>query len=364
MGAGALALLCLCGQAKAQSIGKHEEAAAFGAAPIYREFGDWVLVCDNVRTCVARYANEQADGNDGYLNLSRDAGPAGAVSVTVSYPVGGRLDLDGRSLDRYPWASVRRRKESPQAIIKGAAALNFVHAVRDGRKLAYNSDGSVVSLDGFKAALSAMDEAQGRAGSQTALVEIGDKPASSVPPAPPLPVVHAAPNKADLANPKRFTEAVRSAWQDELKKRDCDLDLAADDHVFAPDAGHVVVFLACNVGAYNTQGLMFIAPRTALDQARLLVLPAEPGKPSAGVSAQDAGVYFWNSYAPDTGWKPKTATFLTRSKIRGRGDCGERSGWTFDGKAFQPTHYAKLDSCGGGPEGDWPTLFRARVVVK
>lgn len=176
-------------------------------------------------------------------------------------------------------------------------------------------------------------------------------------------MVHAAPNKAGLPNPKRFTEAVRAAKQDELQKRGCDLDLAADDQAFAPDTGQVIVFLACNIGAYNLQGVMFIAPRTAPNQARLLILPAEPGKPS-GERSRDAGVYFWNRYAPDTGWKPETATFLTRSKGRGRGDCGERNAWTFDGKAFQLTHYAKLDRCGGGPDGDWPTVYRARVVAK
>lgn len=358
MSVGALVSFGMCSQAAALPIAKHEPAAS----PIYREFHDWVLVCDNVRTCVARYAKAVDDGNDGYLNLKRDAGPAGAMSVTISAPAGGRLELDGRSMSRYPWAPVAREGGWRGAVLKGLDALKLVHAVRDGRELSYNAGGSVVSLDGFKAALSAMDEAQGRVGSQTALALTGPAPASVVPSRPALPVVRAAPNTARPAIPTRFTEAVRRAKQDELGKRDCDVDLAADDRAFAPDAEHIVVFLACNAGAYNLQGLMFIAPRTAPDQARRLILPVEPGQPSAD-GARDAGIYVWND-APDTGWQPKTATFITRSKARGRGDCGWRSAWTFDGHAFQPTQHARLDRCAGGPDGDWPTLYRSRVVAK
>ena len=163
----ALALFCLCGQATAQSDGKHEQAVVAAdkspeAAPIYREFHDWVLACDNIRTCVARYAKAQDDGADGYLSVARDAGPKGAMRATLSYPAGGRVELDGRSAGRYPWVAVRRKGAGKQAVITDTAALQFVRAVKDGRELSYNAGGSVVSLDGLKAALSAMDEAQGR----------------------------------------------------------------------------------------------------------------------------------------------------------------------------------------------------------
>ena len=360
----ALALFCLCGQATAQSDGKHEQAVVAAdkspqAAPIYREFHDWVLACDNIRTCVARYAKAQDDGADGYLSVARDAGPKGAMRATLSYPAGGRVELDGRSAGRYPWVAVRRKGAGKQAVITDAAALQFVRAVKDGRELSYNAGGSVVSLDGLKAALSAMDEAQGRTGSETALVEKGTRPAISVPAAPPLPVVRAVPTKSVLADPHRFAQAVRAVKKDDLERRGCDLDVADNDLAFMPDAGRVVVFLACNVGAYNLQGVLFIAPREAPDRASLLTLPPEPGH----APGQEMEIY-WNRYAPDTGWRAERATFWTRSKGRGRGDCGSRTAWTFDGKDFQLTRYDKLDRCSGGPEGDWPTLYRARLVAK
>jgi hypothetical protein len=339
-------------------------AKLLGEPPIYREFRDWVLVCDNVRTCVARSASAQDDGGDGSLSLSRDAGPSGAVRLTRSAAAGGRLELDGRALGRYPWTITRPKRGDPQAVLEGGSALDFVRAIREGRELSYNAGGSVVSLDGLKAALSEMDEAQGRSGTGTALAKVGSKPASSVPAAASLPVVRAVPAKAALARPRAFADAVRTARQDELNRHDCDLDTAKDDQAFAPDAGHVVVFLACNLGAYNLQGVLFIAPRAAPDQARLLILPLEPGRKPADISAQNAAVYSWNRQAADTGWKAKSATFWTREKARGRGDCGSRSAWTFDGKDFQLSRYDKLDQCSGGPDGDWPTLYRTRVVVK
>jgi hypothetical protein len=369
IGLWAVVLVSLCSSASAQPAAERREpvvraAKLLGAPPLYREFGDWVLVCDNVRTCIARYANARDNSNDGYLSVSRDAGPAGAIRVTLSEAAGGRLELDGRRTGRYGWTMVRGKGGSKRAVLESSAALKFVRQIKDGQELSYNAGGSLVSLSGLRAALSAMDEAQGRSGSETALVDIGVKPASAAPAAQPLPVVRAAPSRAVLAKPRAIAQAVRAAKQDELTRRDCDLDEADHDQAFAPDAGHVVVFLACDVGAYNLEGVLFIAPAGAPEKARLLVLPLEPGKAPADIPAKNVAVYDWNGNAPDMGWDAGTATFRTRVKARGRGDCGARSAWTFDGKDFQLSRYDKLESCGGGPDGDWPTLYRTHVVVK
>jgi hypothetical protein len=339
IGLGAVASLCLGNPAAPQPANGAGSAKPVGAPPIYRDFHDWVLVCDNVRTCIARYVNPPGDGSDGYLSFSRDAGPAGAARVTLSEAAGGRVDLDGRSVGRYPWTPVARKGTGRQVVLEDDAALKFVRAIQGGRQISYNAGGSIVSLDGFAAAVAAMDEAQRQ-------------------PAMDIPVVYARPAKVGLRNPKALSEAVRKAREAVLSDHDCDLDLARYDQAFALNGGEAVVVLGCDVGAYNKQFVAFLTPVNAPDQAKVLRLPIEPGVEPATVTGKSAGVYVGVS------WDPGTATFSTRAKYRGQGDCGSRSAWTFDGREFQFTRYDKLEGCGGGPDGDWPTLYRAKVVVK
>src|SRR4051812_15139168 len=115
IGLGVLMLFC-CGVAAAEPA---PVARLLGAPPIYREFRDWVLVCDNVRTCVARYPG---GGNDGYLSFSRDPGPSGSARVTLSSAAGGRLERDGRLMARYPWSPVTRKGTGRQDVLEGDAA--------------------------------------------------------------------------------------------------------------------------------------------------------------------------------------------------------------------------------------------------
>jgi Protein of unknown function (DUF1176) len=334
IGLSAFAVLSLCGAA----AGSAPMAKPAGAAPIYSEFGAWVLACDNVRTCTARYANPGDDGNDGYLSFSQDAGPSGAVRVMISQAEGGKLDLDGRPLGRFAWRIVGRTDRGRQAMLEGAAALKFIRTIRDGRELSYNAGGSVVALDGFKAALSALNEAQGH----------GDVPV--------LPLVYAHPAHAQHFNSKALSGAVRRAREKALPN-DCDLDLARDDQAFVLNGREALVALACDIAPYNQTYIVFLTPMNAPDKAKPLRLPLEPGADPKD-AARPEGRYLGVS------WDARTATFHTRAKDRGRGDCGERSAWTFDGAAFQLTRYDKLGLCGGGPDGDWPTLYRAKVVVK
>ena len=42
-------------------------------------------------------------------------------------------------------------------------------------------------------------------------------------------------------------------------------------------------------------------------------------------------------------------------------DCGQSAEWVFDGVQFRVDSFNRLDRCGGGPPGDWPTLYRATI---
>ena len=64
-------------------------AAGPAPVPVYKEFGDWVAACDNVRTCTAHATpdgnSDAADAQNGItLTVTRDAGGAAMPSVAVA----------------------------------------------------------------------------------------------------------------------------------------------------------------------------------------------------------------------------------------------------------------------------------------
>src|SRR5687768_13211196 len=119
-------------------------AAPLPAKPVYREIKDFVVACDNLRTCVVRWAPEDDSGFDAYLAISRDGGAAGMIRVDLASPeenrrpLVGSMMLDGRPVGRnLPWQG------DADLTLEGAPALALVRAIRDGDLLTF-SDGQGV----------------------------------------------------------------------------------------------------------------------------------------------------------------------------------------------------------------------------
>ncbi|MDR3512487.1 MAG: DUF1176 domain-containing protein [Caulobacteraceae bacterium] len=334
-----------------------------GAAPVYREIKDWVLACDNTRVCFARY-DPAADGaGGGYLSIAREPGPAGGLTLSLEVvdgdgaPSPASLRLDGRPIGALPWTL---DPAAQTATLQGPAAAGLVRALKDGSRLAYSParGAPFVSLAGMKAALLAMDEDQGRLDGETALIRTGPRPASAVPAGPPLPVVRASPTPDNLPDAAAFAAAVRRARADVLRQHECEPEAASNDEAHALGPGEALVMLGCINAAYQGSVVALRAPRNAPAKARVLVLPLPPTADPANITPDVVGEYV------GADWDEKTASFSESSKGRGLADCGSSSTWTFDGKAFQLTQYNALTRCGGGPPGDWPTIYRAWVAAK
>jgi hypothetical protein len=333
-----------------------------GAAPVYREIKDWVVVCDNSRACFAKYQGDEMTGSTGYLSVSREAGPGGRLVVSIEDwdgdhpPDRSTLRLDGKPVPDDPsWAS---RDKGDVDVLEGVAALRFLQSVDDGRTLRYGAEKrSAVSLAGLKAALLVMDEDQGRLGVEDAFVRIGPKPATSAAAAMAIPVLHAAPPSPPLEHPAAFAAAVRRAQAAILKKKECETpmkDGPRGDEAFALGRADVLILLDCIYGAYQVSSVVFRAPRGAPDKARLLLLPLPPTalpNPDGGGDLVSAD------------WDPKRSVLSEHSKGRGIADCGDSTQWVFDGERFRVASYNSLGRCTGGPPGDWPTVYRTRVVV-
>lgn len=335
-------------------------AVAQPVKPVYREIRDFVVACDNLRTCRARWAPEADGGFEAYLDIARDGGPRGRLRVSLGGATqeGTRPDVRSLTVDGMPFGRNLRWRfddEAAAMVVEGAEALTFARGLSDGDVLTF-SDGrqpQAVTLTGLKAALLAVDEAQGRLGTAGALVRKGAQPDTMVPPPPPAPVLIARRADPSLGVPAGFAARVRKAQAAVLAKEDC----ATDEHR-PDDAAHplgrseILVFLGCMMGAYQGYSLVVRAPRDAPEKGRVVILPPAVGdRPNAG-------------FHTEVEWDPEHATVFEAAKGRGLADCGSSTGWVFDGTDFRLAEANRMNRCSGGPPGDWPTVYRTTVEVR
>jgi hypothetical protein len=132
--------------------------------------------------------------------------------------------------------------------------------------------------------------------------------------------------------------------------------MADSDTAAGLGAGEAIVVLGCRMAAYQASAMVFRAPRSAPERARLVVMPRQPTLPAADFPPEVIG-----EYVSEDGWDASTMSFTEGAKGRGLGDCGEASTWTFDGREFQLAAFSRQERC-GGPPGDWPTLYRTGIV--
>jgi len=337
-------------------------AATVASTPIYREIGDWILACDNTRSCVAKFMPDDSapdasatTGETGYITFTRDGGPDGKANLSLSAETAFDVDkarLDGHPIGVHGWG---RTSEPTERTLDGKAALDFMRIIRNGTVLSFSATAKTpqATLKGFSAVLLAMDEAQGRLGNASALVRTGSAPASATPPAPAPPIVHAAVLSPPLKDAEALIMAVRRTQARTLKAHDCDSQRRDEDAAEPLNAEEAIVVVECSDGAYQSSNLVFRTPRAEPSRAKLLALPRAPT--SAPEDSKTAGEYTEASY------DPKTATLAESAKGRGVADCGLSTQWTYDGHNFQVSDASRQERCGGG-EPSWPTLYRSRVV--
>ncbi|TAL65934.1 MAG: DUF1176 domain-containing protein [Burkholderiaceae bacterium] len=330
--------------------------AALPAVPVYREFKDWIVGCDNQRTCVAKSAvPDESDADT--LKFRRTAGAAGALTASIA--ADDAIDTSSFRLDGKPLAvSLHWMADADIGGYRlgGDGALALARSLAAGSMLQTSRGNSPppVSLRGLSAALLFIDDVQGRVGNQTALLRAGSGAASAVPAAPALPVLRAAPVPPPLPNAQALAHAVRASHA-ALLKQHCDPDLQdfSDDSAQPLTGIDALVLLTCWGGAYQASVLVLRAPRNAPAQATLAALPPPPGAPKPDADDDPAVL-------TEADYSPQDATLSTSAKGRGLADCGVAAQWVFDGRGFEPSSYDYQDRCSGAP-GDWLPLYRTQV---
>jgi hypothetical protein len=322
-------------------------ALASGGPGEERQFGDWAVVCDNVKRCEATALMPESWHGDEApaLDLSREPGAAGLTTITLSpdRPATGIVDilLDGRLMSS---GTVR----SGTITLTGTSAEGLARAIVTGRQLTLRSRGKIVgrlSLTGSSAALRYIDAEQGRAGGVTALVARGKAPAAAVPAARPLPRIQAVkPGKGRAATlPAGETDALR------LKGGCGDYNILDGlKPVFHRlDGRATLAMIPCVSGAYQSSFVLYVVAGGRAEPAQFDVAPGG-----------ENGV----AWLVDPEWDPASGTLDSRAKGRGLGDCGDARSWVWDGKSFRMTRYVALDAC--RLSGNWMQRYRAEPVFR
>nr|WP_314543840.1 DUF1176 domain-containing protein [uncultured Massilia sp.] len=161
------------------------------------QHNDWELVCDNTRTCRAAGYHAGEDEGNATVLLTRKAGPDQAVKAELQIaehpdhtpPTQLQMRIDGHAL-----GVVHIDRDTRRGTLSSAQVKALLDAVLKDSHIAWASGGKTwtISTTGANAVLLKMDDFQGRIATPGALVRPGQKPESSVAPALPAPVIHAA----------------------------------------------------------------------------------------------------------------------------------------------------------------------------
>lgn len=319
-----------------------------------RTFQDWTVGCDNVRYCQAVSLLPETATDGQTLSIRRaPTGDAEPVFSLYRYDnedlCGARLSADGRPL------AVRIIEGPDCTIVHPADAPTLLVALRSAAELrviaADGGDLGAISLAGASAAMLAMDEAQQRTGTMTALVRPGPRPVSAVPPPLALPEVRVAPF------PRGDTPQIDADRIARLRREiGCEIeDVGGPDeyNAFPLDEGKTLILLACGSGAYNVTWIPFVAE--AVRGNRIEIAPAL-------FDAQWAQADEGRAELVNAEWDGGARTITELSLGRGIGDCGTRSSYGWDGGRFRLLRQSTMGECRGAR--DYITVWRTRVVAR
>lgn len=332
------------------------------------EYRDWIVGCDNVRTC--RAIGFPADTAQlSALIVDRTGEPDGRpvlrlrieavegarpenepIEVASETDVLGTL-VPGRTIELENtgthWAGDIRDAELAAAILKTLrAAKELVLRRPGGAALA------TISLSGASAALLFMDDRQRRVGTQGALARPGDKPDAGIPAPPALPDAPAM-RKASGKTPAGKPPAAVLRLHDADRRSDaCNEGERGETSVARLGPALVLYGLPCWMGAYQGASAYYVFHESS-GRAERLTLPASPARGEEKGPAPGAHILTGEGFDPETG------LLSDQSKGRGLGDCGEISRWQWTGSAFVLVGATTMPRCQGLLE-DWLDLHRTR----
>lgn len=329
-------------------------------------FGDWLVGCDNVRSCTV-IGLPPSDGSRGYGYIVIKREGVGEAAPVVSLLVGTgtifkappslSVEVDGApvsGLSRSYWEGVLQDGGSyAQATVSGEDAARLLRRLTTGKALRIRATGAgrapedaAIDTAGAAAAFAQMDKVQRRVGTVTALVDPGPADAASIPVVPPLPVLTVI-RMAPVAHPPaHLPRGVTPP----------DLDDCAGPNPPVPMVIRLSAKLSlwgvCYVrGAYSEQATFWLVGE---GPARRAAFPSPDGQPGA-----ESPAILDNPILSEDG-----LTLNSGQRGRGVGDCGTEAKWVWTGTAFHLASLSQMDECRGVRAEDWPVSYIARLVAQ
>ncbi|WP_420479822.1 DUF1176 domain-containing protein, partial [Brevundimonas sp. FT23028] len=223
---------------------------------------------------------------------------------------------------------------------------------------------AALPTSGISAALLWIDERQGRLETTTALLRRGERPASAVPAAPPLPRVIPA-----AAISQRGFEGAANPLEDDseglklpvaIEGLQAVKDCRAEGNAFLNKAilgarldGQTILWgVPCGSGAYNATYVLYLS-RPDGSNVRPAPLPERTPRSEGDIGGE--GPWLVN---PVYDAAHRTLTVFPRG--RGLGDCGTITTWTWTTGGFALSEERSMGDCWGMTPDVWPTLWRTR----
>jgi Protein of unknown function (DUF1176) len=328
-------------------------------------FKDWVVGCDNMRSCHAVSLYSEGDGQeepvgDGYLEVSikRSGGPLDSprIRFVIKEDAGDIIaKIGGLAVDEDRKIIMKLRGADLETEMGGKQAALLLAAIGDRRTLnLVDEKGEPIasaSLRGLKAALRFIDAQQYRVGTVSALVAKGTKPASSlsIPPMLPLPAVRVA------ALPSMPPVTLDEAALAPLRKLDPCLQYSNEalpnsttkfDRL---DAANTLLILPTTCGGYNPASLIFVIDEKGA--ARL-----------APFARFEGAMIDENGTMVDPTWDEGARILSTFGRGRGLADCGQVQDFAWDGSRFITVFASTMPECRGS--WDYITTYRRDVVIE
>jgi invasion protein IalB len=317
-------------------------AAAAAADPRPGElktYKDWIVGCDNLRSCQANVL--MPDGADDFLPLTvaRRGGPSDPALLDVPLPDGSTagtrftLRVDGKTIAAFA-SDKDGAAELPLTRPMLAVLLNGTKVdLLDAKGASVNS----ASLAGFAAALLCIDDKQRRVGTAGALKATGAKPDSAVPQPPSAPLIAVPPASAKPPRKLTVVQATRLIGDDAAV---CEYSThKVEPRSYRLDAGHSLVLIdyPCGNGAYNYFTGVYVLDESGPPRPAKFDLP-----PGMGEASTDGTGELTNG-----DWDPKARTLGSYEKGRGLGDCGSTESYAWDGRRFRLIEQNVMGECRG-----------------
>ncbi len=318
-----------------------------------KSFEDWAVGCDNARRCTAVSLMEMESGEN-------------QLTVSISRG-GGRKDVARLSI-----ANIEDRKSGDLSLVAdgtvviGSAGLkgqdapfeldlpaNAIAKLKAAKTVELRDPAGVslggASLRGVVAALLYMDDRQGRAKSETALIALGNRPASALPAPPPVPVIpsKARPNGARLKLSEKDIAALQA-------RTSCDAEQgAAEGHEAYHLSGSTwLALVPCGSGAYNFMSVPVLVNRSIGRRMKVASFDFAPGFTEAGGPPM----------LVNADWDTTTGRLSSYAKGRGLGDCGSAETYTWDGSKFRLLSKIAMEECRGVI--DWIPVWQATTQIR